>query len=163
MTVRQKAVKQLQSQHQNVLSEMVIGYKTMPQMKDVEPICTSLDMHKYLRSIWNADQIEYREEFKIIMLTRKNQPIGYVTIGVGGQAGVVADPKIIFSHALLAGSASIILAHNHPSGNLNPSQQDLQLTKKVVQAGLFLDIPVLDHVIITEDSYYSFADAGILN
>ena len=83
-------------------------------------------------------------------------------ISKGGQGGTIADPKIIFKSALENNAASIILAHNHPSGNLKPSQADINLTKKLREAGSFLDIPVLDHLIFTDTSYFSFADEGIL-
>jgi DNA repair protein RadC len=77
-------------------------------------------------------------------------------------AGTIADPKVIFSAALKACASSIILSHNHPSGNLKPSNADIQLTKKIVNAGNLLDIAVLDHVIVSAEGYYSFADEGLL-
>jgi DNA repair protein RadC len=88
--------------------------------------------------------------------------LGISEISTGGFAGTVADPKVIFSIALKACASSIILSHNHPSGNLKPSQADLNLTRKIKSGGELLDIAVLDHIILTSDSYFSFADEGIL-
>ncbi|MEN8249870.1 MAG: JAB domain-containing protein [Bacteroidota bacterium] len=82
---------------------------------------------------------------------------------MGGMSGTIADPKIIFQTALKASAASVILCHNHPSGNTKPSESDIRLTQKIKKAGSFLDLPALDHIIITEDSgYFSFADEGLL-
>jgi DNA repair protein RadC len=102
------------------------------------------------------------EEFRILLLNRSNHVMKTERISTGGVSGTVADPKIIFNKALEALASSIILCHNHPSGNLNPSEADIQLTKKLKEAGKFLEIPVLDHLICTDSGYYSFADEGIL-
>jgi DNA repair protein RadC len=103
------------------------------------------------------------EEFWILLLNRANKVIGKEKISAGGVSGTVVDAKIIFRKTLeVAPASSIILCHNHPSGNRNPSQADIDLTKKLKDAGEKLDILVLDHLIIAEDSYYSFADEGRL-
>ncbi len=102
------------------------------------------------------------EEFWIVLLNRANVVIRKVQISAGGVAGTIADPKLIFKSALEHLASAIILVHNHPSGNLKPSQTDRDLTRKLKEAGKYLDIPVLDHVIITEKQYFSFADEGIL-
>jgi DNA repair protein RadC len=102
------------------------------------------------------------EEFWIILLNRANVVTNKLQVSAGGVAGTVADPKIIFKLALEHLSSGIILIHNHPSGNLSPSQADIDLTKKLREAGKFLDVPVLDHVIFTDNDYYSFADKGTL-
>ena len=102
------------------------------------------------------------EEFWVILLNRANAVMRKVAISQGGVAGTVADPKMIFKEALEQLASSIILVHNHPSGNRQPSAADLALTKKLRQAGEFLDLPVLDHLIYTDRDYYSFADEGIL-
>lgn len=102
------------------------------------------------------------EEFWVILLKRNNQIISKKRISEGGLAGTVADPKKIFKMALDAQASSIILCHNHPSGNLKPSEQDKQLTRKIVQAGKTLEIAVLDHLIFGNDNYISFADENML-
>jgi DNA repair protein RadC len=102
------------------------------------------------------------EEFWIILLNRANRVIKKSQISQGGVAGTVADPKIIFKLALDELASGIILAHNHPSGNLTASQADLDLTKKLREAGKLLDIQVLDHIIVAGQKYLSFADEGLM-
>lgn len=103
-----------------------------------------------------------KEEFWIILLNRANRLIKKEQISSGGVSGTVADPKIIFKAALEQYASSIILVHNHPSGNLKPSQADINLTKKMKDAGVLLEIPILDHIIFSNEGYLSFADEGIL-
>ena len=95
-------------------------------------------------------------------MNRNNKVLGIFEASTGGMAGTVADPKLIFSTALKACASYVILSHNHPSGNLKPSQADIALTQKLKQAGSFLEIEVLDHVILSNEGYYSFADEGLL-
>jgi DNA repair protein radc len=102
------------------------------------------------------------EEFWVILLNRANRVIKKHQISQGGVAGTVADPKIIFKLAISELASGIILAHNHPSGNLTASQADMDLTKKIKEAGKLLEIQVLDHLIIAGQKYFSFADEGIL-
>ncbi|MEY4594100.1 MAG: hypothetical protein RIQ47_510 [Bacteroidota bacterium] len=102
----------------------------------------------------------HHEEFWVLFLNRANLLIGKQQISKGGMTGTVADPKIIFQQALQHKATSIILSHNHPSGNLKPSDADIRLTKSLVDAGRLLEISVLDHLIITQKEYYSFADEG---
>ena len=100
------------------------------------------------------------EEFWIALLNRANFLIGKQQISKGGMSGTVADPKIIFHIALQHRASGVILCHNHPSGNLNPSDADIRLTKNLVAAGRVLEINVLDHLIVSKKGYYSFADEG---
>lgn len=102
------------------------------------------------------------EEFWILLMNRANEIMRPVLISTGGVSGTVADPKLIFKQAIEHLASSMILFHNHPSGNLTPSQADKDLTKKLKEAGRLLDIPVLDHLIFTDKAYFSFADEGIL-
>jgi DNA repair protein RadC len=118
---------------------------------------------EFARSMFNDGSIELREEFFIILLNRANEVIGCSKISEGGYSGTIADGKMIFSTALLHTNANaIILAHNHPSGQLKPSDTDIRLTNKLVQFGEMIDLPILDHLIITAEGYYSFADEGQL-
>lgn len=103
-----------------------------------------------------------KEEFWVILMDRANQVIKKEQISSGGISGTVADPKIIFKAALDQYASSIILIHNHPSGNLKPSRADIDLTKKMKEAGKLLEIPVLDHIIFSDEGFLSFADDGIL-
>ena len=102
------------------------------------------------------------EQFWVLMLARNNTVLHKRCISTGGVSGTVADPKIIFKKALEDLASGIILVHNHPSGNLKPSQADIKLTNKLSEAGKLLEIPVIDHIIFTEHGYYSFADEGML-
>lgn len=101
------------------------------------------------------------EEFWVIFLNRANAVIGKQNISKGGVSGTVVDPKVVFKMAVQFPASGIILAHNHPSGNLRPSQADHQLTRKLKEAGKALDIPVLDHLIVGERDYFSFVDEGV--
>ncbi len=102
------------------------------------------------------------EEFWILLLNRNNIYIEKMMISSGGLAGTVIDVRIILRKALENGACSIILCHNHPSGNLIPSEADKEITKKIKEAGKHMDIPVLDHLIIGNDSYFSFTDEGLI-
>lgn len=124
-------------------------------------LSSSQDSVDVLRTIW-SDRLEHIEEFVVICLNRANRLLGWAKVSSGGLSGTVADPKVIFQIALKSNSSSIILAHNHPSGNVQPSEQDVRLTRKNKEAGLILDLQVLDHIILTSEGYYSFADEGIL-
>jgi DNA repair protein RadC len=98
----------------------------------------------------------------IMLLNRANRVIGVYKVSNGGLTGTVADIRLIFVAALKAAAGSIILAHNHPSGNLNPSGEDSRLTQKIKDAGKLLDIQVLDHLILSKEGYFSFADQGMI-
>lgn len=106
---------------------------------------------------------DYRHEvFAVLFLNRANKINHFEIVSEGGITGTVADPRVILRKALEQDAVNIILCHNHPSGSLKPSRADEQLTIKIKEAARFLDITVIDHVIVSEDGYYSFADEGIL-
>lgn len=124
-------------------------------------IHTSKDSFKVAWSLWDLETIEIQEAFALLMVNRANKVIGWALLSTGGAAGTVVDMKMLFSHALLCGAAAFIAYHNHPSGNLQPSQADIELTKKMRDAGKMMDIPLLDHLILAPDgSYYSFSEMG---
>jgi DNA repair protein RadC len=120
-------------------------------------ITSSKQAHEILQK-YLAD-VNY-EQFCILLLNRANQHIRTITVSEGGVSGTVADPKKIFKIALDNNASSIILAHNHPSGQVNPSEADIALTRKLCHGGSLLDLPVLDHIIVGEECYYSFKDEG---
>lgn len=128
-------------------------------MEKIQQIKCSLDAFQIMAPIV-ADLKQ--EEFWIILLNRAAKVLDHVRVSQGGTAGTVVDAKVVFLRALEGEASSIILCHNHPSGTLSPSQPDKDLTKKLVQAGKTIDIMVLDHLIVTEKGYYSFADEGLL-
>jgi DNA repair protein RadC len=124
-----------------------------------QKIGTSRDVYDYLCA--ELTDIDH-EEFWIVLVNRSNRIIKKLRVSIGGVAGTVADPKIIFKKAIEELASGIILVHNHPSGNLTPSQTDRDLTKKMKEAGKHLEIQVLDHIIIGGQKYFSFADEGIM-
>lgn len=143
------------------VKELKPVYRGTGQFVTDHKMTQSKEVADYLRAnVFDPDLIEYREEFVVLHLNRNNRIIGFQKISSGGISGTVADAKMIFSGALMAGASHIILSHNHPSGNTKPSEADLSMTRKIKDGGKLLDIDVLDHVILTYDQYYSFADGG---
>ena len=124
-----------------------------------EIITSSADVARYLQSLLQDHQ---HEVFAVLFLNRANKINHFQIISEGGMTGTVADPRIILKKALEENAVSIILCHNHPSGSLKPSSADEELTQKIKEAARFFDIKVLDHLIVSEDGYFSFADEGIL-
>ena len=132
------------------------------QLCDAQKLCqikSSHDAYQYLHPILGDLN---HEEFWALYLNRNNRIVASERISKGGVTGTVADIKIIFKRALELLSSSIIVAHNHPSGNLTPSQADINVTKKINQSSAFLEIKLLDHLIVTEGGYYSFSDEGLI-
>ena len=144
------------------VAEISISYSSIVKPSERPKIGSSRDACEILRGNWSEGSIEHREEMRIMLLNRMNKVIGIFLVSVGGFAGTICDPKVVFQAALKANASSIILAHNHPSGNLKPSEADLQLTEKLKKGGLLLDIAVLDHLILTEEAYLSLADEGFM-
>lgn len=143
-----------------IVAALELGRRRKDLEQDVKPkITSSRDAYEFLK----ADLIDIpHEEFWILLLNRAHRVIRKHQISQGGVAGTVADPKIIFKLALEELASGIILAHNHPSGNLTASQADLDLTKKLKEGGKLLEIQVLDHLILAGQKYFSFADEGLL-
>lgn len=114
------------------------------------------------KEIYPNGTIQYVEQFYVLLLDRKNQLFAYKQISNGGVSATFTDPKLIFQTALLCHATQLILVHNHPSGNIEPSKNDIQLTKRLKTLGDLLDLLILDHIIIAQDNYYSFADEGVM-
>ena len=142
-------------------SEVQIIYKSrIPASKRVQ-IKNSADAFNLFLEFWNKDTIEHHEEFKILLLNNKNVVLGIAEISKGGVTSTIIDPRIVFQYALKAHATGIIVGHNHPSCNPNPSESDVTITKKLTEAGSVLNIAVLDHIIICGDGkYFSLADEG---
>ena len=136
-----------------------IVYSRNQNAKDRPKISSSRDVNNWFRKIWSK-QIEIREEMYLILLNRNNRILGYHKLSMGGITGTVADIRLLFAVALKSLASSVIIAHNHPSGNVKPSNADIELTRKIREAGKLLDITLLDHIIITNNDYYSLADEG---
>jgi DNA repair protein RadC len=122
-------------------------------------ISSSEQSEKFIRNFY-GDDLEIFESFFLLLLDRNNQTIGFSKISQGGISGTVVDIRIIAKYAVESLCSGVILAHNHPSGNLNPSLADEQITIKTKDALKLFDIVVLDHIILTADSYFSFSDNG---
>ena len=145
------------------VSEIELIYKSKVKASERPHVSTSHDAYKIFKQYWDDNKIEFVEQFKVLFLNRSNKVLGIYELSTGGVSGTVADPKLVFAAALKANASNIILCHNHPSGNVKPSKADEQLTQKIKEAGRYLDLPVIDLLIITsEDGYYSFADEGLL-
>jgi len=146
----------------NIISEIELTYKPLISIQERIKISNSQDAFKVILNNWNENTIELHEEFKVLLLNRSNEVLGVHTVSKGGITATVVDIRILFAVVLKSVSTSIILVHNHPSGNLKPSEADKRLYEKVKKASEYLDIQVLDNMIITIDDFYSFADRALL-
>lgn len=145
------------------VSELTISYKPKVKATDRYCVCCAEDAYKLLiQEAFDDDTLEYKEYLKLVLLNRANKVLGITTISEGGMDSTVVDVRLILQTALLAHSSSIILAHNHPAGNIEPSNYDDAMTKKIQEAAKQIDITLYDHLIITRDSYYSYIDEGRL-
>ena len=154
--------KTLQQTDWTQVAEIELVYKTKVKASERPKITSSKDIYPLLLSIWDMNLIEIQEQFVVLLLNRANRVLGVYHASTGGLAGTVADPRLILAAALKAGAVAIILSHNHPSSNLTPSRADEQLTQKIKMAASYHDISVLDHIIVTVEGYYSFAEEGLL-
>ena len=143
------------------VSEIEISYSPVVKSAERITISSSADADKVFRRIW-CQPIELRECFYALFLNRANKVLGYFLVSVGGITGTVVDPRCVYQAALKASATEILLAHNHPSGNLQPSDADIQITRKLKDAGQLLEINLLDHLILMPEGYTSFADEGML-
>lgn len=144
------------------IAEVSLVYETKVKSSDRIKISCSQDAYGAVFDAWDKGSIEHVEEFKILLLNRANKVLGTTTISKGGIAGTVVDLKVIFQYALKANASNIILAHNHPSGNRNPSEADIGITKRAESAANLLDMHILDHIILAPgDRYFSLKDEGL--
>lgn len=143
----------------HTIPEIELKYRPVAK-KDRVKVLNSQSAFELFLDNWNMDTIELFEEFKIVLLNRANEVIGIHTISKGGISGTIVDIRLIIAIAIKSASSSIILAHNHPSGNLKPSESDIRLHEKIKKATDLMDVQILDNLIITIDGYYSFADTG---
>ena len=144
------------------VAEITLSYRPQIKASERPKVINSRQVYSVLIGFWDKDQLEFIEQFQVMLLNRANRVLGICTVSTGGTSGTVVDSKLVFAAALKGNASSIILSHNHPSGNLSPSEQDRRLTQRMVEIGRALDLPVLDHLIVTPEGYYSFADEGEL-
>jgi len=142
------------------ISEISVSYSNSKQKK--LKVRNSKESYEVLLKSWDKNIIELQEEFKVLLLNRSNTVLGVYPMSKGGVSGTIVDAKLVFSVALKCNASSIIVAHNHPSGNLTPSEGDKNITQKLKKAGEYLDISLLDHLIITKEDFYSFSDNGLI-
>lgn len=145
----------------NYVSEIEILYKPRLDIVTLDKVKNLHDAIDIFRSIWEND-IEYRERFYAIYLDRRSKVLGYYLLSVGSSCATIVETKMLFQPAINLHASSIVVAHNHPSGNLKPSEADRRLTKRICEAGNILEIPIQDHIILTVDSFYSFAQNNII-
>jgi DNA repair protein RadC len=144
----------------NILAALELGRRKQAIESLDKPVITgSVAVANYLQAMFSDHN---HEVFAVIFLNRANKINHFEVISSGGMSGTVADPRMILRIALEEKAVSIILCHNHPSGNLKPSQPDRELTKKIKEAARLFDINLLDHIIVSQDGYFSFADEGLI-
>lgn len=144
------------------VAEIYLAYKSNVKPSARPKVNKSKDAYEIFLENWDSTRIELCEQFKVLLLNRANKAIGIFEVSSGSLTGTIADPKLVFASALKANACGLIIAHNHPSGNLKPSTPDIDLTRRIREGGKLLEIPLLDHLIITTEGYFSFSDEGIL-
>ena len=140
--------------------EVKAVYKTAYKKSKLTTIVDSKDTYNYLHGVYDMETVDYCESLYILLLNRANKILGWQLIGVGGTTGVTVDIKKVLVGGLITNASAIILTHNHPSGNINPSGADNLLTRKIAEACKSVDLVLIDHIIYTTESYYSYKDNG---
>jgi DNA repair protein RadC len=143
------------------ISEITINYSPAIKKEERVKVTKSKHAETYFREVW-SNKMEYIEEIYLMLLNRSNEVLGFTKVSMGGVNSAIVDPKVIFQTALKANASAIIIAHNHCSGSLKPSEQDLRVSNKIREGAGLLDINLLDHIILSSESYFSFADDGLL-
>ncbi|HET8866518.1 MAG TPA: JAB domain-containing protein [Gracilimonas sp.] len=144
------------------IAEVTLAYKSTVPVETLPKITSPDEAAAYLRSIWDDDHLELKEEFVVVILDNMKHVLGWSLISSGGSTATIVDTAAIFQVALLGKANSIILAHNHPSGNRKASTADVQLTKRAVEAGKLLGIPVEDHIILYRSGFTSLRNEALM-
>ena len=145
------------------IAEIELVYKTTVKPSQRPKIANPRDSYTFLLNTWDPNKLEFVEQFKVLLLNRAMKVLGVCEVSTGNVSGCIADPKLVFSAALKANASFIILAHNHPSGNPDPSPEDIDITRRLKEVGDVMGIRVLDHIVIgREGAYFSFSDKGML-
>jgi DNA repair protein RadC len=142
------------------ISEVELIYRNKVKAKDRPRIQRSCDAYELLCQSWDMNKMDLQEQFKVLLLDKGGHCMGIMLVSSGGMSACLVDPKLVFATALKARACSLILAHNHPSGNLKASKEDEALTEQLCEGGGLLHIDILDHLILTSDGYTSLADDG---
>lgn len=146
----------------NNLPEFNISLKYKGKKSELKTISSSNDAADVARMCFDADTMDWTESFIVIALNNANKVLGFYKVSSGGVTATIADPKVIFQFALLSNASYILVAHNHPSGNLQPSNADKAITEKIANAAKLLDMRLLDHIIVTDEGHFSFQESGLL-
>lgn len=144
------------------LEEVQLSYRNKVPASQRPQVCQPEDALSLFRSIWNTDEIELVESFKMLLLSNGNRALGVYHASQGGSVGTVVDIRMLLTVALRTNACKLLVAHNHPSGNLTPSQADIEMTERLKAGAKLLEITLLDHLILTSENYYSFANDGLL-
>ena len=145
------------------ISEVKLIYRTKVKASERPHIRNSKDAFELFMESWDQDAIEHTEEFKLMLLNRSNKVLGISSLSKGSTTGTVVDVRLLLQYAIKGNAYAIMLCHNHPSGNLQPSDADINITHKVKNCATVMDIQLLDHIIIIpEGKYSSMADDGII-
>lgn len=142
------------------VSEIKVSY--YPKKTSKIKMSSSAIIYSMMIEQWNKNTIQLQEEVKVVLLNRANHLIGIYELSKGGISSTIIDIKLVLSVALKCVASGIVLVHNHPSGNLVPSESDITVTKRIKKACSYVDITLLDHLIISNEGYYSFSDDGKL-
>ena len=144
------------------VAEIELVYKSKVKPSERPNITSSHDAYELFKLLWDEGKLDLVEQFKVLFMNRANKALCIYNLSSGGITGTVADPRLVYAAALRINAVSLILCHNHPSGSLKPSGADIDLTRKIKTAGTYFDMKVFDHLIITSETYLSFADEGLL-
>ena len=144
------------------VGEVELSYKSTIKHSERMKVTCSKDAYKVLKATYRDGTMEHKEYFKILLLNKGRDVLGYTQISEGGISSTIVDVRVILQIAILCNASSIILAHNHPRGNLKPSKEDEELTTQTIKAAKLMNIQVSDHIILSEEEYYSFSDEGLL-
>ena len=146
----------------HTVAEVSLKYQTNTTFLEKPEIKSPEEAASFLRKIWDQDTLEFREEFVVILLNNAKKVLGWSKVSTGSPNTTIVHPATVFQLVLLGNAASIIIAHNHPSGILKASLADLELTKRLVKAGKLFSVFVDDHIIITRDGYLSMREEGLM-
>jgi DNA repair protein RadC len=146
-----------------IISEVKLIYRTKVKASERPQIKSSKDAFDIFMESWDLDSIEHIEEFKLMLLNRSNRVLGISSLSKGGTTGTVVDVKLLLQYTIKCNANAIIICHNHSSGNIQPSEADLAITRKVKDSVKLMDLQLLDHlIIIPEGKYYSMGDEGMI-
>jgi DNA repair protein RadC len=143
------------------VAEVSLKYSSQKSYDEMPTITSPEEAAEFLRGIFDPDTIELREEFYVVLLSNTKQVLGYSKISIGSMTGTLVQPITVFQTAILGNSKSILVSHNHPSGNLKASSADIQLSKRLRDAGKLFGIDLTDHIILTKEAYTSMKELGL--